>query len=135
MSLSSENVRVNCSMKMSGLAMHAGVRDCAARSRPARRAWKLGVPVGVGAPECGVGNAKKWSFAGFPIAPPGGPGALGGSPAAAARGAARAEDKVRLARGGTGEHAPVVQDNEAAIEQFPQLDVLARPAAPAGAGR
>src|SRR6267142_2493538 len=81
------------------------------------------------------GTRKSGVSPAIPIAPPGGPGALGGSPAAAARGAARAEDKVRLARGGTGEHAPVVQDNEAAIEQFPQLDVLARPAAPAGAGR
>ena len=54
---------------------------------------------------------------------------------APARGAARAEDKVRLARGFAGEHAPVVQDDEAAIEQFPELDRLARPAAPAGAGR
>ena len=54
---------------------------------------------------------------------------------APARGAARAEDKVRLARGFAGEHAPVVQDDEAAIEQFPELDLLARPAPPAGAGR
>src|SRR6266568_1939370 len=53
LSLSSENVRVNCSMKMSALARHAGVRDCAERSRRARRGWAPGVPADVTA-ECGV---------------------------------------------------------------------------------
>jgi hypothetical protein len=121
LSLSSENVT---------LARSGGARDCGARSRCARDAPASGARRGAARRASAARNAKTSGFVRYPIAAPRRCAGLTGTRASGhgALAATGPQDEGGARSGLGGEHVGVVEHEEAAVEEFPELDPQASPA-------